>query len=64
MNKEGGLTRPELLEGVDGKEGSDFLQGGLGKKEGGGVFDGGGGGGVDTLMHTMDNFYENKMISK
>ena len=62
MNKEGGLKRPELLEGVDGKEGSDFFQGGLGKKVGGGVFDGRGG--VDTLMHTIDNFYENKMISK
>ena len=57
------MTRPELSEGVDGKGGSDFFQGGLGKKEGGGVFDGEEGG-VDTLMHTMDNFYENKMISK
>ena len=35
------------------------FKGGLGKKEGDGIFEGGGGG-VDTPMHTMLLYYDSK----
>ena len=53
-----GYSQKTNIEGGDCLKRGDFglftaLRGGLGKKEGGGVFEGKGGGGVETPMHIM-----------